>query len=467
MKKILFVNPNYFDDVFDKSKARAALSRNITPLGLICAATPSVASGHAVELLDLNSDNKGAETLAKKLRDFKPDIVGITATTATIKKAYDIADMVKQNNDKTIVIVGGAHASAMPAEVLNESSIDCVAAGEGDFTVKRIAEEGLVPTIANIYFKQNGSIIASHADCEIINDLDQLPFPAYQLLDIKKYNLPNISSRKGPVGYFETSRGCYGKCIFCNKNIHGSRIRYKSPERVVDEMDRMRRLGYMEMQIIDDVFNANIKRACEICELIIKRDLKLCWYTRGGLRVDTVSLDLFKAMKKAGCYRVPFGIESGSQRILDVLHKGITLDHAQRAVSLAKKAGLETECYFVLGSPTETEDDIKKSIDFALKLNPDYVKFAILIPYPGTALFDTLNSQKRIKTKDWSKYNFAVSPKHIYEHDVLSWDTIDQFYIFSHKKYYFRLNYILSMALKTIYRGTFAGHAKAFIKTRW
>lgn len=467
MSKIILVNPDYYEEIFSKSKVRSAISRGTTQLGLACIAAPLLNKGHAVNILDLNLEDDAEGFLRKNILELKPDFVGITATTPLIIKAYKIAAMVKGIDEKIVVITGGPHASALAEDVLRESRIDCVVSGEGDFILNAIVEKGFSETIPNIFYKMNGQIIRSKVQNYYTQDLDTLPYPAYELFDIKKYSQPLISSRKAPLGYMETSRGCYGRCVFCNKNIHGFKVRMKSPLRVVDEMARMLKLGFREVHIIDDIFTADMDRAYSICEEILSRGLKFPWYPRGGIRVERINLGLLKIMKRAGCYRIPFGIESGSQRIIDVINKKISIERAEEAVRLAKKAGLETECYFMLGHQTETEEDIKKSIDFAIKLNPDYVKFAVTIPLPGTPMFDEMLAKGQIKTKDWSKYNFSTSPKELYVHDILSWETIDRYSDISYRKFYFRWQYILKMIYRTVLNGTFFAHIKAFLKTRW
>ncbi|MDD5680761.1 MAG: radical SAM protein [Candidatus Omnitrophica bacterium] len=467
MKSIMLVCLNYYDDVFSHSKVKGAVSRGVTPLGLLCVAAPLVNSGHAVKIVDLNLANSPDDFLRSEINAFRPDIIGITATTPLIYKAYRIASLAKSADKRILVVVGGPHASALPEEVLSESEIDCAVTGEGDFSLTALADSGPHEGVPNIYFKKGDKIVASDAQDRYVEDLDSLPFPAYHLLEIEKYRQPRIASRKAPMGYFETSRGCYGRCIFCDKNIHGRRVRMKSPDKVVSEMERMIKLGFREIQIIDDIFTADIKRAHDICEGILKKGLKFDWYPRGGIRVDRADRELFALMKKAGCYRIPFGIESGSQRILDIIDKRVTLGQAEEAVKFAKEAGMETEAYFMIGNPTETEEDIKKSIDFAIKLDTDYAKFAVTIPFPGTALFDRMSERKQIKSRQWDRYNFAVSPKELYEHDVLSWDIIDKYYDISHREFYFRPLYIGKIFRKMVADGTVFEHVGAFLKTRW
>lgn len=467
MAKILLINPNYYNDIFLKSKVRSAISRGTIPLGLACIAAPVVKSGHEVLMLDLNLTDEADERLRKTIMEYRPDIVGITSTTPVIKKVYHLADVIKEMDENITVVCGGPHPSAMPEDVLKESRIDCVVKGEGDLVFNLIVNNGISADIPNIFYKKNNQVVISKMRNDFIEDMDSLPFPAYELFDIKKYFQPRISSRRFPLGYLETSRGCYGRCIFCSKNIHGHRIRMKSANRVVDEMERMLALGFREIHIIDDIFTADMNRAHVICEEIIRRKLKFPWYPRGGIRVDRVSEGLLRMMRRAGCYRIPFGIESGSQRVIDVVNKGITLEQAKKAVRQAKEAGMETECYFMLALPTETEEDLKRTVDFAIKLDSDYAKFAITIPLPGTKMFDEMLANGQIKTKDWDKYNFSISPKEIYEHDNLSWETIDAYYDMSHKKFYLRPLYMSKMFLKTLTEGTIFAHIKAFLYTDW
>lgn len=467
MSKILLINPSYYQEIFAHSKVRAAISRGTPCLGLLTVAAPLLNSSHKVKLLDLNLSENPSLNLDNELKDFEPDYVAMSATTPLITSVCQIAEKVKRINSKTVVVVGGPHPSALPKETLEKSVIDYVVCGEGDYVLDGIVNKGFSSLIPNIFYKDGRVISSSAAERKIVEDMDTLPFPAYELLDVKKYKQPEISSRSSPVGYLETSRGCHGACVFCNKNIYGYKFRPKSPIRVVDEMVRMLRMGFNEIHIIDDAFMTDPERVCSICDEISRRGLNFPWYPRGGVRVDAVNKEAFKMMKRAGCYRVPFGVESGSQRILDQVGKKITLEQAEIAVMMAKEVGFETECYFMIGHPRESEADILKSIEFAIKLNPDYAKFAIVIPLPGTPLFSKMKKNNQIKTFNWDKYNFSTPPKEIYTHDSLSWEIIEKYYTKSHRRFYLRLNYIMSMLYKTARKGNFTGHVKAFFKTDW
>jgi anaerobic magnesium-protoporphyrin IX monomethyl ester cyclase len=465
-KKVLLINPDYFKEVYGKSKQRAVDSRGIPVLGLACIAAPLVKSGYNITILDLNLYNNPKDILTKKLKELKPDIIGLTATTAIVHKIINIAKTARELLPYVTIVAGGPHPTALPEDLLKSSCIDIVVLGEGDKIFQIIAESQNLKDIPNIYYKDNGEIIYSHILNESIEDLDALEFPAYSLFDIPKYVMPKIFARKSPLAFMETSRGCYAHCVYCNKNIHGYRLRQKSPRRVVDEMEYLLKMGFNEIHIIDDVFTADMKRAYEVCEEILRRRLKFPWYPRGGIRVDRVNRELLAIMKRAGCYRIPFGIESGSQRVIDAIKKNITLQQSENAVRLSKEAGLEVECYFMIGLPTENEDDILKSINFAKKLDPDYVKFAITLPFPGTEMFDEMMKTNRIKSFHWQDYNFAA-PRNVYEHDKLSWKQIDYFYAKCHRDFYFRPTYIMKSIYRAIKNGQLIAHLEAFLRTDW
>jgi len=467
MSKIILVNPNYFEQIYGHAMVRAGTTRGLFNLGLLCIAAPLLKAGHSVKLVDLNVDNKSNDYLADVLREFHADFVGITATTPLIKSAYAIASVVKSFDPSIKVITGGPHSTAMPEAVLNESVVDCVVTGEGDLILKQVVEEGFSPSIPNLYYKDGCKIIASKDQGHFIANLNDLPFPSYDLLDSSKYSQSPLLVEKNPVAYLETSRGCYAKCSFCNKNIHGYKMRMKTPGRVVDEIEHFLGNGFREIHFIDDNFTADLRRAGAICEEILRRGLRFPWVPRGGLRVDRVTPELLSLMKKAGCHRAPFGVESGSQRIIDSFGKMTTLDQARNAVKWAKQAGLETEAYFMIGLPGETEQDLEKTIQFAVELDPDFVKFATAIPLPGTTMFETMEKNGHIKTRDWEKYDFAASPRELYTHDSLSWEVLDSYSKKAYKAFYFRPLYILKTIWKTTWNGHIFDHIRGFMSTNW
>jgi anaerobic magnesium-protoporphyrin IX monomethyl ester cyclase len=460
--KALFVNPNYFEFIYGKYAIRSAPERGPMPLGMALLSSILNKDGHFVELLDMNIQNIDIDDLLKKIDEFGPEMICFTMTTPLFSIINKYVAIIKETGFEGIIAVGGPHPTALPKEVLEKTEIDFAVVSIGDVLIKKLAEGS--PNYKNIWRKVDGKAVEGEKEIDEIIIMDDLPFLSYNKKDIPKYNLSLLYTRNNPVAFLETSRGCFSKCIFCNKNISGYKFVAKSPVRVVDEMEYLLHIGYREIHIIDDGFTTDINRVCQICEEILRRGLKFTWYPRGGIRVDRVEQKMFDMMKAAGCFRVPFGAESGSQRVLDISCKGIKLEQVEKAVRLAKKAGLETECYFMIGLPTETENDVKKSYDLAKKMNPDYMKFAITVPLPGTKLFDDLKNKGRILTEEWDLYNFSLDPTNLYRHDVMSSKKIYALYNRYNRNYYLRPSYIIDKLIKGIKNNSMLFYARNGVK---
>ena len=468
--RVLLINPN-FRRMIGKSER---ISTILPPLGIAYIAAvlkKELKESTDVKILDINALNLSMGQAIEHIKDFNPDIIGLTAATPTINKCFVIAEAVKKILSDSKIVIGGPHPTALPDESIKKDFIDFVAVGEGEMTMLELAKELMKKgkkdfrKIKGLVFKDKNRII-KNVPRERIKDLDALPFPAFELLPLEKY--ASASSKYGRFITILTSRGCPGMCNYCNKLIFGNACNMRSAENIFKEIEYlMKKYRYGEFHIVDDLFTNDRKRIEEFCKMVIKKRMKIKWKCGNGVRVGTVDLELLKLMKKAGCYSLSYGIESGSQRIIDTIDKKIMLEQAEKALKEAKEAGLETECYFMLGLPTETEEDIKKSIDFAIKLAPDYVKFAITIPLPGTDMFDKMDANGQIKTKEWEKFTFSALPKELYDHDVLPWVVIDKYYKIAYRKFYFRPRYILRMFYKTLREGTIIGHVKAFFRTRW
>lgn len=427
--KILLINPPY-----------PTPGVTVMPLGLCAVAAPLLEAGHEVKICDMNVGDVpfGDETLPHY------DYIGVTSTTSTIIFVYELFSKLHSvlqcdPDDCPKFIIGGAHATSMPEEVTNHC--DYVCNGQGDYFIWNLIESSENFTVNKIN-----------------RYLDDLPIPAYHLLDPSKYT-SNIA-RANPYATIETSRGCYGKCTYCNRQIHGNKIRFKSIGRVIEEIRLLLDLGYKEIQIMDDNFTSDLKRAKAICQAIIDQKLRFPWVPRNGIRVDRVDLELLELMKASGCYKVYFGVESGSQYVLNSIKKGISLRHIELAIANAKKAGLATGAYYMMGMPAETEEDLKATIKFAIKLNTDSVSMGIAVPLPGTEFYDEAKDQGRLKSEDWSQYNFRGA---VYDHPNLSEETLKKYVKKFYRRYYFRPRYILKKPFnRDIFRTL-----SIFLKGRW
>jgi anaerobic magnesium-protoporphyrin IX monomethyl ester cyclase len=294
-----------------------------------------------------------------------------------------------------------------------------------------------------------------------------MPYPAWELFDLQRYEHSRLSARKNPVGLVETSRGCAFQCNFCNKLIFGSTYRAKDPARVVDEIEYMLKCGFNEIHIIDDSFTQDIARAKEICSEIIRRDLKFSWSLFSGVRADMVDLEFFTLAKRAGCWLSGFGVETGDQRILERINKKTTLAQTEMAVKLAKKAGIDTFGFFILGLAGETEESMKNTIAFAKRLPLDIAKFDICIPYPGTPYYQELESEGRIRSKDWSKYICHQTEEPLFDHPNLAWAAIEKYYKKAFREFYLRPAYVARRFARSLRTGDLLHDLSYFLRSKW
>jgi len=465
MTDVLLINPTYSNIIYKNAKIKVGVPVNPL-LNLALLATPVIEAGYKVKILDLNIGNDSDLFLKDEISKENPRFVGITFTTPLYSEAKRLAEFIKGFKPNTILIAGGAHATTFPKEILKESAFDMVAVGEADFTMRDLLTIKERRDIKGLVFKENGDIIDTGRG-EYIDNLDNLPLPAWHLYDLRKYNRISLSNRESPPGYLETSRGCPWRCVFCNKNIQGTKFRPKSPKRVVDEIEYMLKVGFKEINILDDTFSTDINRAKAICDEIVNRGLKFPWHPLNGIRVDCIDKELFIKMKKGGCYKVSFGIESGNQNILDRIDKRIKLQQVRDAVRWASEVGFETFGYFMIGLPGETAESIKDTIRFAKELKLDIAKFNITIPLPGTKLFEEWDKGGYIKTKEWGKYNFYSPYYELYDHPTLSHETITKYYRKAYHSFYFSPLYLLRRLIKSLRFRTFIRDFRLFLQTDW
>lgn len=448
-KTVLLINPP-MGGVYSKTIVKVG-APVYPPLTLTTLAAPLINSGVEVSILDLNLGKNPKDQIIKSLESISPAAVGITFLTPLYEQMLDICNIIKTYDSSLKIIGGGPHATALPRETLEESKMDIAVMGEGDYTFVDVLQKEKIESIEGICFKKDRKIICNK-NREFIQTLDELPMPAWGLVDINKYKTSLQFCKKNPVAEMETSRGCIGRCIYCNKNTFGYIFRAKSINRVVEEMEYILSIGFREIHIVDDCFSTDLQRAKGICDEIIKRKLDFIWNLPNGLRANTVDKELFEKMHAAGCYRVAFGVESGDQKVLNKIRKGIVIEQVRKAFKMAKEAGLETIAYLMLGLPGDTEETMQRTIDFAKELDADIAKFDITIPLPGTPLYSQLKQEGYITAKNWSEYNFHNTDS-VYIHPNLDWNILGKYYRKSYRDYYLRPRYILRRILSDIRNG--------------
>lgn len=384
------------------------------PLGLLYLAGVLEENKYNVEILDAWSFGLGLGEIRKKISDFKPHVVGITAMTVLACDAYAISKAVKEENPSIATVMGGPHATALPEEAIADGGFDIAAIGEGEYVLRDICNEilkdnGDFSNIDNIVFKKNGKLVRTYPGSKI-DEVDNIPFPAYHLLPrMDEYNPPPHWGKRGKFATIITSRGCPYGCSFCSvTEAWGKKYRYRSPDNVFEELEILhRKYGISFISFRDSVATLHKKRMIEICKGIIERKLKIEWNCNA--RTNEVDEELLGWMKKAGCKTIMFGIESGNEKVLANV-KNTTKKVIEKAISLTHKSGIIPHGYFMFGLPGETKETMSETIEFAKSLKLHQAGFTSAIPFPGSKLWDYSVANDLIMTKDWTKYDMKGEP---------------------------------------------------------
>ena len=380
--KILLIHPKREDDLFEDIK--------LPPLGLAYLAAVLRQAGHVVRILDANVERDAFRAIRDRIEDVRPDIVGISVVSQLFRTSMKIAALAKEARPGVTVILGGSHPTVFPEAVAAEPNVDYVVHGEGEDTIVELAaalERGDgVRGILGIAYRDGGRVNV-HPPRPLIQDLDRLPFPAYDLLPVGRYVLPQAT--RTPFMEMITSRGCAYRCVFCDARVvMGEKYRFHSPERTLAEIGYLIRLfGVREIIFKDSEFVQNRARTERLCELLAEARLPVRWICNG--RVGKIDAALMKKMKDAGCELVMFGVESGDQDILNRLKKGFVLAQVRKTFRDAAEAGLKTSANFMIGNPGESAADVRKSIRLARDIGAGFAYFEYLFPYPGTGLYRT------------------------------------------------------------------------------
>lgn len=436
--KIILINP----------KPTIWIESKTLPLGLAYLASYLISKGYTdTEVIDLNlNPNKSVPTA---------DIYGITATTPLIGEAYRISEMLKKKGN--YIVLGGPHPTCLPDEALAKKSVDFVVRGEGEVTfyelVKALEKKQSLNNIKGISYKKDNNVIHNE-NREFISNLDELPFPAYELFgNLNKYSHPQpLLGWRKPIVNIITSRGCPFGCCFCYKGTFGKAWRARSPENVVEEWKYLiKKLKVKEISIQDDLFNLDLKRAKKIMRLIIEKRLQIPFTFPNGVRADLLDEELVKLMRKAGLYRTGIGIESGVQEVLNDIGKNEKLEKIEEGIRLFKKYRIQTVAFFVMGNPKDTEETMQQTINFAKKINPTFAQFTMATPLPGTRLFEIAKNTGTLRIKNWDEYS-QFDQKGYFDYGHLKGETIRKYVNKAYKEFYLRPQFFIKMlTLKEFY----------------
>ena len=382
------------------------------PLGLASIASYTrQKTGAEISICDAYLKGYTQERIFEILKCEQPDLVGISDTTDMIYDAYEVARIVRRIVPEAFVIVGGAHASVRPEEIIKNENVDAVCVGEGEIVLSEVVEllEGRrsIESIKGIGFKQSNQI-RFNPDSEFIGDLDSIPFPAYDLLGLSEYNYLHHWGGKGRTVSLVTTRGCCFNCEFCHiPQVQGKKIRFRSPDNIIDEIYFLRKqYGIKNLSFQDSTFLVSKSRTKKLCEMLMSSGMDVGWSCSS--RVDTVPDNkTLEMMKKAGCKSIFLGVESGNEDILKRV-KNVTRQETVNACRKIKRNGIGVHCSFIIGLMGETPDTARQTIEFAKVLNPDTVSFNVAIPYPGTILQERYKVNNHILHENWSDYSKRV-----------------------------------------------------------
>ena len=461
--KVFLLNPPFKTELgkFSRASRSPAITKSGTlynPLWLAYACAYLEKNNIETKLYDSCAEQTNLEDTIKIIKNYNPQLIVLDTSTPSINEDVHCAEEIKKLMPNVHICLVGTHPSVLTEEVLNMStSIDSIARHEYDATVvdlaKAINENRDLSTVDGISYRKDGHII-NNPDRAYIENLDEFPFVSE--IYKKHLNINNyfFSAATLPMVMIMTGRGCPSRCFFCvyPQTFHGHKYRLRSAENVVAEFEwivnnlpEVKSIG-----IEDDTFTANPERAKEICRMLIKKGIhkKVKWWANTRVHTD---LELMKLMKKAGCRLIIPGFESGSQEILNNIKKGTKIEQAIEYMKNAKKAKLLVHGCFMVGNKGEIKETMQKTLDFAIKLNPDSAQFFPLIPYPGTQAFDWAKENGYIKTYDYSKW-LKEDGNHecVVSYPNLSSEDLVDFCTYARRKFYLRPRYLMYKAFQSL-----------------
>lgn len=398
-------------------------------------------AGHRVDLIDAPALEISEGQTIERISRLKPEYVVMLTSTASSESDAELARKIAgKTGAKTIAV--GSHATAMPEETI-KAGFDLVARGEYDYTISEIASSKKPEEVEGISFKKGEKIVHNKGRA-LIKDLDGLPFPAREFLPNEKYY---SALYRNPFTFVLAGRGCPHQCIYCAgpQLMSGRGYRMRTAKNVVAELKHLKEnYAFKSILFNDDTLNVNKKYLLELCDLIVKEKANTPWIAYS--RVDSVDREIAQAMKKAGCFLVKVGFESGCDDLLKSMKKGsrATTEQARKATRFFKEAGIQVHGTFVFGMPGETNKTIRKTIDFAKELDLDFVQFSVAQPYPGTEFYKFLESRGYLKFSKWSDYldkEGRITP--IFEYPNLKMQEMQYWLRQAYREYYLRPSYIL------------------------
>lgn len=386
------------------------------PLGLLYLGAILQRAGHRARLLDLRARGEKIEQHLEEVIQYDPQYIGISAVISDADVLGPTVEVLKTQTPMARIVVGGPYPHSSILDVLRVPGIDAAVRGEGDEVLPKLLaaweRDEQHPELPGVGYP--GVTIGNEP--EPVKDLDALPLPAWELIDFALYhNRPRHGYLYKHREYFSvsSSRGCPYRCAFC-QNTFGRNYRTRRPAAVVDEIEKLVRDNQIkEIHFVDDAFNLDLARAKQICDLLIDRRLELALTFPAGLRADRMDRELIDKLAKAGCYKIPYGIETASPRLQKVVDKNVNLARLTQVIEATERAGIISQGFFILGFPDETEAEAQETVNFALKSKLTFITFNHLNVLPGTALWDIASARGLTQDYDPGRIDYDNPPIHL------------------------------------------------------
>jgi len=418
------------------------------PIDLLYAAAGFIQGGAECKIIDYPAISKSWQTLEIDISNFAPDLIVLSITTPSLEedlKAAMIAKKIaKKISKKITTIAKGAHFNLLHRETLEKfPDLDLVLRGEYEITCSEIAQGHPLSEIAGISYRDENGEIKINPTRPFIENIDEIPFPPRELIDNNLYVRPDTME---PQTTIITNRGCPFNCIFCLSNqVSGNRDRRRSPENIIAELKEcVEKFAIRNFLFRSDLFTATKNWTLELCEKIIDSKLDISWSCNS--RVDTIDRELLKALKRAGCWLIAYGVESGDEESLKKMRKKYDLSCIENAIKMTYEEGIKSSIYILFGFPWDTNEDLKKSTDFACKINPDFLEIFYVYPFPGTELYKMAVEEGLLHKGEIPKsaYSAPAMPSHF-----LSIDELARWRRRALRQFYLRPNFIIRTLLNS------------------
>ena len=441
--KVLILNPPNSTGYVKEGRCEQKLSSwqyVMVPISLPYIAAVLRKGGFDVKIIDCAAEGIEMDALKQDIKAYKPSLIILDTTTPTFFEDAKTVSTLKSMDKSVFVAAIGVHVTVLAKESLNKSKLDAVVRGEPEETclelAKAIESGNKLKGVKGISYKAGKSIV-TNPDRPLIENLDEMPFPARDLLKNERYTMP-IYNR--PYTLLVPSRGCPFNCIYCTgRHYYGNKCRERSAKNIVDELEEIKnKYNVRDVTMWSDTFTFRKEFVMAVCNEILARNLKINWMCNS--RVNTIDLEMLKKMKQAGCSIISFGVESGVQEVLDNAKKGITLAQIESAIKWTREAGIESIAHVIFGLPGETNDTVAKTIEFIKKIDPTYAQFYCAIPFHGTEFHKLATKNKWLTTDDWTLFEIDNA---IIKTDTLSPEDLHNAKIKAFRAFYLRPTYII------------------------